>query len=101
MTTHYRSPDLLITHDAIAIRVPMWRRLMTQDLRDPRVVVIRASAFLGPRTYQLWVRYRGYTICLLSTTDATRFGQARRALARAFEREQERQERVALSGPRH
>jgi hypothetical protein len=88
---------MLITDDAIAIRIPQWRRMMIRDLRDPHVVITQTSWFSRRRTYQLCATYRNHTVCLFSTTDRAEFGSARRALTRAFERERERREETGVS----
>ncbi len=97
MGTHFRSPDVLITDDAIAVRVPMWRRFKVRDLRDPEVVVFPARWWIGTRVYELHVTYCNHRICLLRTSDAIVFGKVRRALARAFERDRERLEQYGMS----
>lgn len=51
------------------------------------VPVVAAGACLraAPRTYQLRAVHRSTDICLYTSSDATRFGQVRRALVRAVE----------------
>ncbi len=97
MRTLYRDPEVVITDDVIAVRVPLWRRFRICDLRDPYVVILRARWPIGSRAYELYATHRDETICLVKTTDAAKFGQVRRALVRAFERERERQERRGMS----
>lgn len=41
----------------------------------------------GTRIHELWVRYRGHDVMLLSTPDALRFGQIYRAVQRAVEQQ--------------
>lgn len=41
-------------------------------------------AHLRPRVYEIRALYRGFDVCLYRSADAQRFGQVRRALARAL-----------------
>jgi len=97
VSTHFRGPELLITDEMIAVRVPQWRQLRICKLRDPQVVILRTWWPIGPRVYELHAWYGDHLICLYSTRDGARFGQVRRALVRSFETERERHERYGVS----
>ncbi|WP_433348001.1 DUF6232 family protein [Micromonospora sp. CA-111912] len=53
----------------------------------------------GSRQLELWVRWRGHPVRLLSTRDALRFGQIYRAVQRAVESSQSPALRVRDTGP--
>jgi hypothetical protein len=46
--------------------------------------------YFAPRHYELRVTYNGFDVCLFRSADQTRFGQVKRAFARALDAERRR-----------
>lgn len=96
MTTYYRGPAALITHEVFVVRGPSPQTFRIDELHD--VYVVTDGGRLRPRVFELRARHRGVETLLFSCSDSTTFGQVRRGLVRALERRRERHEGCGALG---
>ncbi len=83
MRTFYRSPDIMVTSDHVAVLRPHPARFRMTELRGA-YIVRHGSATIRP-LLEIRARYGDSDVQLFCTTDARTFGQVRRALIRALE----------------
>jgi hypothetical protein len=90
VTTYYRGPLALITHEVfVSWSPPLQRRYRLAQLHA--VEVVRAAPDPGTpwyrrrRVWALVAAYQGHSVRLFATPDSRTFGQVRRALLRALE----------------
>ena len=98
MTTYYRGDEVLITDQVFVTVVPVLMRFPIAKLHNPHVFRWPRRFPWGPATFELRATYGGTDLILFETNDETVFGQVKRALLRALERQRERRE--AFWGPR-
>ncbi|NJC68985.1 hypothetical protein HC031_04470 [Planosporangium thailandense] len=98
MTTYYRGPTALITHDVFVVRGPRSQTFRLDELDG--VYVATEGGLLRPRIFELRAHHRGVEVLLFSCSDPRIFGQVRRGLVRALEGRRDRMEQGGLSGYR-
>jgi len=83
MRTYYRSPEIMITSDHVAVLRPEQTLFRIAELQGA-YIVRHGSSSLRPRL-EIRARYGAADVGLFSTSDTRTFGQVRRALIRALE----------------
>ena len=92
MTTYYRDEEVLITDRVFITAVPILMRFPIAKLRNAHVLRYPRRFPWGRATHELRATYGGTELILFETDDETVFGQVRRALLRALERQRERRQ---------
>jgi hypothetical protein len=98
VTTYYRSPEALITHEMFAVYGPYSQIFPIEELFD--VYVVTEGSRVRPRAFQLWGTFRGTEVLLFSCSSPRTFGQVKRGLIRALEGRRYREEQCGVSGYR-
>lgn len=84
MTTYYRGPQVVITHQVFAVLQPAPQVFMIDDLYDVHVAP-GSLRWFAARSHQLRATYGGFEILLFESSDMRTFGQVKRGLLRALE----------------
>lgn len=98
MTTYYRGPEVLITHEVFVILGSCPQAFRIDELYD--VYVVTDGKRFRPRVFELRASCRGVEVLLFGCSNRTTFGQVKRGLVRALEGRRDRLEQCGHSGYR-